>query len=116
MTKPQGMRPKTAIPHSHTNGSTIKGSSLAWKLLRRNSVNPEEDAINQILGGFKEGSRPYVLNPKYSTPTSLPLYFYFGYQLLQESGHMEECGPVRNVSLSWLFKMTGASFLTSIAT
>ncbi|XP_052693613.1 transient receptor potential cation channel subfamily M member-like 2 [Crassostrea angulata] len=94
MTKPQGMRPKTAIPHSNTNGSTIKGSSLAWKLLRRNSVNPEEDAINQILGGFKEGSRPYVLNPKYSTPTSLPLYFYFGYQLLQESGHMEECGPI----------------------
>lgn len=40
-------------------------------------------------------SRPYVLNPKYSTPTSLPLYFYFGYQILQESNLMEACGPVR---------------------
>uniref|UniRef100_K1QH82 Transient receptor potential cation channel subfamily M member 8 n=1 Tax=Magallana gigas TaxID=29159 RepID=K1QH82_MAGGI len=88
------LRPKTAIPHSQTNGTTIKGSSLAWKLLRRNSVNPEKKIIDQILGGFKLESRPYVLNPKFSTPTSLPLYFYFGYQLLQESDLLEECGPV----------------------
>lgn len=87
-------RPKTAFPHSKTNGTTIKGSSLAWKLLRRNSVNPEKKVIDQILGGFKLESRPYVLNPKYSTPTSLPLYFYFGYQILQESNLMEDCGPV----------------------
>lgn len=94
MPNTQNLRPKTAFPHSQTNGTTIKGSSLAWKLLRRNSVNPEKKVIDQILGGFKLESRPYVLNPKYSTPTSLPLYFYFGYQILQESNLMEDCGPV----------------------
>lgn len=94
MTKSQNMRPKSAYSQSKTNWTTIKGSSLAWKLLRRNSVNPEKTVMDQILGGFKSESRPYVLNPKYSTHTSLPLYFYFGYQILQESDLLEECGPV----------------------
>lgn len=70
----------------------FKELSLAWKLLRRNFTSPEEN-IKGVLKGFKE-SRPYVLNPKYSTPTSLPLYFYFGYQLLQEYSKVVECGPV----------------------
>lgn len=70
----------------------FKELSLAWKLLRRNFTSPEEN-IKGVLKGFKE-SRPYVLNPKYSTPTSLPLYFYFGYQLLQEYNKVVECGPV----------------------
>lgn len=72
----------------------FKGFSLAWKLLRRNFTSPEEKIIKKVLIGYKE-SRPYVLNPKYSTPTSLPLYFYFGYQLLQEYNKIVECGPVR---------------------
>nr|XP_034319464.1 transient receptor potential cation channel subfamily M member-like 2 [Crassostrea gigas] len=71
----------------------FKGFSLAWKLLRRNFTSPEEKIIKKVLIGYKE-SRPYVLNPKYSTPTSLPLYFYFGYQLLQEYNKIVECGPV----------------------
>lgn len=81
------------ILHEEVNEKACKGSSLAWKLLRRNFVSPEEKIIHQVLEGFKE-SKPYILNPKYSTPTSLPLYFYFGYQLLQESELTEECGPV----------------------
>eukprot|EP00105_Crassostrea_gigas_P038065 XP_019922213.1 PREDICTED: uncharacterized protein LOC105326905 isoform X5 [Crassostrea gigas] len=81
------------VSHTEVNENTNKGSSLAWKLLRRNFVSPEEKIIYQVLEGFKE-SKPYVLNPKYSTPTSLPLYFYFGYQLLQELELIEECGPV----------------------
>lgn len=81
------------ISNTEGNENTSKGSSLAWKLLRRNFVSPEENIIYQVLEGFKE-SKPYVLNPKYSTPTSLPLYFYFGYQLLQELELTEECGPV----------------------
>lgn len=40
-------------------------------------------------------TRPHVLNPSYATPTSLPLYFYFGYQLLQESNSLEKFGDVR---------------------
>lgn len=81
--------------NSAINAHTIKGTSLAWKLLRRNSVRPEEKNMKQLLEAFKKKSRPYVLNPKYSTPTSLPLYFYFGYQLLQESELMKKCGHVR---------------------
>lgn len=81
------------VAHTEVNENTNKGSSLAWKLLRRNFVSPEEKIIYQVLEGFKE-SKPYVLNPKYSTPTSLPLYFYFGYQLLQELELIEESGPV----------------------
>lgn len=80
--------------NSAINAHTIKGTSLAWKLLRRNSVRPEEKNMKQLLEAFKKKSRPYVLSPKYSTPTSLPLYFYFGYQLLQESELMKKCGHV----------------------
>uniref|UniRef100_A0A8W8NSN5 TRPM SLOG domain-containing protein n=1 Tax=Magallana gigas TaxID=29159 RepID=A0A8W8NSN5_MAGGI len=76
------------------HGRTLKGFSLTWKLLLKNSISPEENILNQSLEGFKRESRPHVLNPKYSTPTSLPLYFYFVYQLLQESKRLEECGPV----------------------
>nr|XP_034320577.1 transient receptor potential cation channel subfamily M member-like 2 [Crassostrea gigas] len=76
------------------HGRTLKGFSLTWKLLLKNSISPEENILNQSLEGFKRESRPHVLNPKYSTPTSLPLYFYFVYQLLQESKRLEECGPI----------------------
>lgn len=71
-----------------------QGFSLTWKLLQKNSICPDEAILNQSLQELKRESRPYVLNPKYSTPTSLPLYFYFVYQLLQESKRLEECGPV----------------------
>lgn len=76
------------------NGHALKGFSLTWKLLQKNSICPDEAILNQSLQELKRESRPYVLNPKYSTPTSLPLYFYFVYQLLQESKRLEECGPV----------------------
>lgn len=36
-----------------------------------------------LLKGLKWGSRPYVFNPKYCSSTTLPLYFYFGYQIWQ---------------------------------
>lgn len=80
--------------HLQMNGHAFKGFSLTWKLLQKNSVSPDETILNQNLQEFRRESRPYVLNPKYSTPTSLPLYFYFVYQLLQESKRLEECGPV----------------------
>lgn len=47
-------------------------------------------------------SRTHVLNPKYSTPTSLPLYFYYVYQLLQESNSLNEYGPVSwDICILW---------------
>lgn len=47
-----------------------------------------------MLEGSNMISRAHVLNPKYSTPTSLPLYFYFVYQILQESNKLDQLGPV----------------------
>lgn len=69
----------------NTTGSTIS---------KRFSFNKEDKLTNQSLKGYEKDFRPYVLNPKYSCPTSLPLYFYFGYQLLQEKKQMKDCGPV----------------------
>lgn len=92
----------TRLKPSTAGGSRMKGYSLTWKVLRRNSIRPEEEMIEQIVAGFKKDSKPYVLNLKYYTPTSLPLYFYFGYQLFQESKCFEECGPVRNKFLVFL--------------
>lgn len=83
------------------NDNSDKKISLAWRLLRTNSTSAK--FITPLLEEFKE-SRPYILNPKYSAPTSLPLYFFFGYQLLQESSDlMEECGPVSKIFAS-IFK------------
>lgn len=89
-----GSLENTGMKSSNSNRVRIKGFSLTWKVLRRNSIRPEDEIIEQILKGFKKESKTYVLNPKYSTPTSLPLYFYFGYQLFQESKCFEECGPI----------------------
>lgn len=41
-----------------------------------------------------EGSRDYVYHPKYTTPTSLPLSFFFGYHILHESKQWDERGHV----------------------
>lgn len=40
--------------NSAINAHTIKGTSLAWKLLRRNSVRPEEKNMKQLLEAFKK--------------------------------------------------------------
>lgn len=58
----------------------------------KNLIGP--DTMDQILEEYKKASRPYVLKPKYTSPTSLPLYFYFGYQLLQELEAMKQSGHV----------------------
>lgn len=49
---------------------------------------------DQLVKGLKWGSRPYVQSPNFCTSTSLPLYFYFGYQILQAKPLMKECGDV----------------------
>lgn len=71
-------------------GPPLKGLSLTIKFLRKNSVSPQDVKFE----GFNMKSRTHVLNPKYSTPTSLPLYFYFVYQLLQEEKKIKQYGPV----------------------
>lgn len=70
-------------------GPPFKGLSLTNKFLQKNSssVKPEDKV-------FEGSNRVHVLNPKYSTPTSLPLYFYFVYQILQETKGFKLLGPV----------------------
>ena len=79
---------------SHLDSLNTTGSSITWKLLRKNSVRPEEKTMNEILEGYKKQPVPDVLNQKFTSPTSLPLYFYIGYQLLKESRLMQKCGHV----------------------
>lgn len=78
----------------HLDTLDITGSSITWKQLRRNSFQPGEKTMNEILEGYKKEPIPELLNQKFSSPTSLPLCFYFGYQLLKESNLMQKCGHV----------------------
>lgn len=68
-------------------------ASVTMNLIKK-SIHPVEIVLKRMLKRFKIKSKPCVINPKYSKPTSLPLYFYFGYQLLQESKCLDECAPV----------------------
>ena len=43
---------------------------------------------------FLDGHMSDVLNTEFTSPTSLPLYFYFGYQFLQEENRWQESGHV----------------------
>lgn len=84
------MNSNSSVPKRKTS----KDSSLAWNLVLSSTGKSKSTiSINNAFKGLKE-SRPYVLNPKYTTPTSLPLYFYFGYQLMQGKGEINECGHV----------------------
>lgn len=59
------------------------------------TIDKDTDVSKSSLVKIKRETRSHVLNSLYATPTSLPLYFYFGYQLLQESNSLEKCGDVR---------------------
>nr|XP_022311261.1 uncharacterized protein LOC111116555 [Crassostrea virginica] len=85
---------KTTTEDAYADRASLTWSSITWKLLSKNSISPEEDTIHELLEGYKKESRPGVLNPKFTSPTSLPLYFYFGYQLLQESDLLQKCGHI----------------------
>lgn len=67
---------------------------LTMSLISKKSIHPVKNVLKLMMKHFKKQSKPCVINPKYSKPTSLPLYFYFGYQLLQESKFQDECAPV----------------------
>lgn len=95
------MKPKQTDSKTDTDDLILKKYSIAWRLLRTNFVGPQ--FIIPLFDEFKE-SRPFILNPKYSTPTSLPLYFFFGYQLLQESNLLKRCGPVSEYIFYLIFE------------
>lgn len=80
---------------NQTMNQNLNGNSIGGAPLLDNSVQS-----GHLLRGLKSKTRPFVLNPKLSTSTSLPLYFFLGYQILQEDKDlMECCGNVRKYSL-----------------
>nr|XP_022311634.1 transient receptor potential cation channel subfamily M member 1-like [Crassostrea virginica] len=75
--------------------TSVNWHSITWKLLSKNAIQPEENTVNKILDGYKiKEPRPGVLKSKFTSPASPPLYFYFGYQLLQESGLLQKLGHI----------------------
>lgn len=64
------------ILHEEDNEKACKGSSLAWKLLRRSFVSPEEKIIHQVLEGFKE-SKTIHLKSKIFNSYIPPTIFLF---------------------------------------
>ncbi|XP_062566533.1 transient receptor potential cation channel subfamily M member 2-like, partial [Saccostrea cucullata] len=78
------------IPQS--NGSVHIATTVSvGQLWKRNVVRPEDEDIKQEYLQSKE-TNAYVLNTKFSSPTSLPLSFYFEYQFLQELDMLEDNG------------------------
>lgn len=78
--------------------SSIVGEAVisTWSIkniLQFDLENPHKKT--KLFEGLNWGTRSYVMNPKFSTSTSLPLYFYLGYQVLQENEEfMKEYGKV----------------------
>lgn len=77
------------IPINQTVYQTFRGNSLAGKRLHNDVIDPDK-----VLKGFQWRSRPHVFSPKLCNATTLPLYFYLGYQILQEQHLMKQCGHV----------------------
>uniref|UniRef100_A0A8W8NQX3 TRPM SLOG domain-containing protein n=1 Tax=Magallana gigas TaxID=29159 RepID=A0A8W8NQX3_MAGGI len=75
-------------------------NSLAFKFLLRTTINPTKETVYQLLEEFKQLSMPCALNEKHLGPTSLPLYFNVGLQLLEEMGLIQECGPALKANRS----------------
>ncbi|XP_056002351.1 uncharacterized protein LOC125661865 isoform X2 [Ostrea edulis] len=80
----------TKGPPQYNVNSTF---SIGFTKLNQDSVTPQTKQMTQVLNEYKE-SRTYVIQSTFSTPSSLPLYFYFGYQLLQESNLLQSCGHI----------------------
>ncbi|XP_056001806.1 uncharacterized protein LOC130048779 [Ostrea edulis] len=82
---------------SNIVGETIVKCWAIENIPSSESKNPEQSEchmVREILNGYREDFRPYVLNPKYPSPTSLPLYFYTGYQFLQETKTFMDNGHI----------------------
>lgn len=82
---------------------TTEKKSSFWKTLNgKNLVSPETVMKNDHdtrSTGFKQ----YVFNPQFSTPTSLPLSFFVGYQILHEKKEWKQHGDVSLLIICFLF-------------
>lgn len=74
--------------------TTEKMSSFFRKIIKGvNFISPETEMKNNPQKGPTE-FRQYVFNSQFSTPTSLPLSFFFGYQILHEKKKWNNRGHV----------------------
>lgn len=87
MNPAQNEKKENTIGRKKTNQQK---TSFVWKFLRKNYVRPYTDYNDPLEGSNKV--RQYVFDPKYSAPTSLPLSFFVGYQVLHESGTWDQGG------------------------
>lgn len=46
---------------------------LTMSLISKKSIHPVKNVLKLMMKHFKKQSKPCVINPKYSKPTSLPL-------------------------------------------
>nr|XP_022311635.1 transient receptor potential cation channel subfamily M member 2-like isoform X1 [Crassostrea virginica] len=60
------------------------------EIIDRNSHGSGRNTMHDFLDGHISD----VLNTDFTSPTSLPLYFYFGYQFLQEENRWQESGHI----------------------
>lgn len=75
--------------------STLSYSSTdhVWK----SNLPNAEDAIDNFLEGFKLKSRLYVFKSNFTSPMSLPLHLFCGYQLVQSADLMQQYGHVNKI-------------------
>ncbi|XP_056003652.1 transient receptor potential cation channel subfamily M member 2-like [Ostrea edulis] len=67
--------------------------SIAFKMLNPDLDTPPKEQLTQVLDHYKE-PRMNVMKSTFSTPSSLPLYFFIGYQLLVECKLLQDCGHI----------------------
>lgn len=77
------------IPESNALNLSIRNSALVIDGLQTDIIIPES-----FLEGLQLVPRTYVLRTEYCTATSLPLHFYFGYQILQVKKLVKKIGHV----------------------
>lgn len=83
-----------------TMGDTFRHSLKDPSLAKMHLTKDSKD-IKEFREKLKWKTKTYVLNPEYCNATTLPLYFFFGYQILQELKLMQTCGDVSTFSSSY---------------
>lgn len=68
---------------------------LSMKIEQIHLADASQSGDHINVHGLPLATKAYVMNPRFSTPTSLPLYFSLGYTALQENEEFrKKCGKV----------------------
>lgn len=69
-------------------------------------LTKDSNDFKEFRENMKWKTKTYVVNPKYCNATTLPLYFFFGYQILQELKLLQTCGDVSTFFFSSFITIT----------